>query len=46
MGYDEWVALNSVRLSWASDLPVADIDRVVKVISETSSRVRALSLRA
>jgi len=43
MGYSEWVALNSVRLSWLEELTPVAIERVVKVLSDTITRVRAIS---
>ncbi len=40
MGYDEWVALNSVRVSFAATGQLGDVDAMAKVLREVIQRVR------
>lgn len=41
MGFDEWVALNSVRVSFAHVGSEADIEAVARVLRDTVKRVRS-----
>ena len=38
MGYPEWVALNSVRISFGPGSEVADADRIIEVVKQVASR--------
>ncbi|MCX6109078.1 MAG: aminotransferase class V-fold PLP-dependent enzyme [Proteobacteria bacterium] len=40
MGYSDWVALNSVRVSFGPDGTVADVERMAEVLREVVARVR------
>jgi cysteine desulfurase len=40
MGYDDWVALNSVRISLGSGDPLADVSKLIVVLDKTIRRVK------
>ena len=39
MGYDDWVSLNSVRISLGVRSRMEDVPRIIEVLKETISRV-------
>jgi len=38
MGYPEWVALNSVRISFGAGTDGADVDRIIEVVKQVANR--------
>ena len=38
MGYSEWVGLNSIRLSWAEEIPETQLDKLIGCIRTVIDR--------